>query len=753
MTTTDNGTLLERALYYNRFGFNVIALGKFRQGALDYKAPASAWEEWQSNKQSEADVQALGWHGTYTKGIGGVSGVEQVRCLDFDAIKDSDGNKVKVPFDVVEVFCQGLGLNPSTYEWIVETGTGWHVWVRAEELPKEFFNSNNTVNKKEVYPSDNYKDKFKAIELRWKNHYTALPPSLHSTGKQYTFKNCEYPSTAPSLVDVEQVLVALEPLVCFDTKNTKPSEGEGEGGRARVSGNRFRNSQVKHTEEEVRTLLSYIPKEREHVEWKKTVAAVVASGLPEEVCVKLLEEWSPCSEGPTYTEVIRHKLERVNFGTLVYQAKQHGYEPQEPTKADLVQAWLVEHFELRYNELKRQVEFKLRGGDSWTCADDRTFRQWKVTFEKVSKKKVTLEDLRDYAQDSDVCTPFDPIRAYFDRLPRWDGEDHIGKLASCVKLYHEGTEETFNVHLKKWLVGTYTCGYNGGAHGNRNELFLVLQGKQGVFKTTFLRHLVPKELQEYRVDNVDASLGKDASSLLSKAFVHVDEELATMNKADVEKLKGLLSMEHFYFRAVYGRFEEQYPRRVSLCGSTNQEEFLRDTTGNRRFLVHKVEKVHRSELRSVDINLVWAQVRALHEEGYSHWLEAVDIERVEELNRNYQVQDLEEEALLEYFRKPLQGEEGLWLQPREILEQVAQRHDKDNTELVGTNTNYGPQEIRNVVTRIKVDNRTLQKVGALLGKHGFEHKSKKRNGESRKCWHVVPKYDSDARSRSEQVPF
>jgi predicted P-loop ATPase len=226
-----------------------------------------------------------------------------------------------------------------------------------------------------------------------------------------------------------------------------------------------------------------------------------------------------------------------------------------------------------------------------------------------------------------------------------------------------------------------------------------------------------------------------------------------MNKADVEKLKGLLSMEHFYFRAVYGRFEEQYPRRVSLCGSTNQEEFLRDTTGNRRFLVHKVEKVHRSELRSVDINLVWAQVKALHEEGYSHWLEAVDIERVEELNRNYQVQDLEEEALLEYFRKPLQGEEGLWLQPREILEQVAQRHDKDNTELVGTNTNYGPQEIRNVVTRIKVDNRTLQKVGALLGKHGFEHKSKKRNGESRKCWHVVPKYDSDARSRSEQVPF
>jgi hypothetical protein len=752
MTATDKGTLASRAEFYNRFGFNVIPLGKFRGGKVDYKAPAHEWKKWEAERQSEADVQALGWHPMHTKGLGGVCGIDKIRCLDFDATKDEDGNKVPVPSEVVEAFCQGLGLDFNTYEWIVQTGTGWHVWVRAEDLPKDFFKANETVNKKEVYPTENYEGKFKAIELRWCNHYTALPPSQHETGKEYRFKNCDFPTQAPAFVDVEQVLVALEPLACLVPDTTK-AKSEAQ----RVSGNRFRNHNVKHTEEEVRALLTYIPKQQDHIEWKKTVAGVVASGLPEEVCVQLLEEWSPCLEGPDYKEVISNKLERVGFATLVYQAKQHGYETQEPTKADLVQGWLVEHFELRYNEVKRQVEFKLVGGDSWTCADDRTFRQWKVTFEKVHKKKVTLEDLRDYAQDRDVCTPFDPIRSYFDKLPKWDGEDHIEQLARCVKLHHEGTEEVFKLHLTKWLVGSYTCGYNGAKHGSRNELFFILQGRQGAYKTTFLRYLVPPELAEYRVDTVDSSLGKDASSLLSKAFVHVDEELDTMTKADVEKLKGLLSMEHFYFRAVYGRFEEHYPRRFSMCGSTNQEEFLRDQTGSRRFLVHKVvkqeKKVFFGALHSVDIHKVWAQVKHLHEEGYQHWLEGEEIDKVEELNRSFHVQDLEEEALLQYFRKPTSNEEGVWLQPREILEEIVKRHDRDNTTSVGGSSFAPPREERNAVSRLKVDTRTLQKLGSLLSKHDFEQRSRKRDGESRKCWHVVPKGEATASGGSDKVPF
>lgn len=753
MTATDKSTLASRAEFYNRFGFNVIPLGKFRGGKVDYKAPAHEWKKWEAERQSEADVQALGWHPMHTKGLGGVCGIDKIRCLDFDATKDEDGNKVPVPSEVVEAFCQGLALDFNTYEWIVQTGTGWHVWIRAEDLPKDFFNSNETVNKKEVYPTENYEGKFKAIELRWCNHYTALPPSQHETGKKYTFKNCDFPAQAPTFVDVKQVLVALEPLACLVPDTTK-AKSEAQ----RVSGNGFRNHNVEHSEEEVRALLGYIPKQQDHIEWKKTVAGVVASGLPEEVCVQLLEEWSPCLEGPNYKEVISNKLERVGFATLVYQAKQHGYETQEPTKADLVQGWLVERFELRYNEVKRQVEFKLRDGDSWTCADDRTFRQWRVSFEKSTKKKVALEDLRDYAQDRDVCTPFDPIRSYFDKLPKWDGEDHIEQLARCVKLYHEGTEDVFKFHLTKWLVGSYTCGYYGGKHGNRNELFLILQGPHGAYKTTFLRYLVPQELQDYKPENVDSTLGKDASSQLSKAFVHVDEELATMSKADIEKLKGLLSMEELNFRAVYGRNEEIYSRRFSMCGSTNQEEFLRDQTGSRRFLVHKVVKRKDQEaffdaLHSVDINKVWAQAKALHQEGYSHWLDSDDIDKVEELNRSYQVQDLEEEALLQYCRKPTVYEQGVWLTAKELLEEVVKRHDKDNTTSVGGSSFAPPREERNAVSRIKVENRTLQKIGTVLTKHNFEQKNKKRNGESRKCWNVVWKDEVVASEGIDKVPF
>lgn len=746
-TEVDKEALASVAISYKKHGFNVLVLGAMKKGKLDYKAPVGEWTDWQEKVQTEEDVQKLAWSLPTTKGLAGISGLEEIRCLDFDATKNADGTKNEVPFEVVEDLCRGLGIDCNSYEWIVQTGTGWHVWLRAKELPKDFFKAKERVNKKELVPSSQYEGKFKAIELRWSNHYTALPPSLHETGKKYTFKNCFFPSAPPAFVDVEDLLVALEPLVQFKHEERTNS------------GNGFRNQTpqrlpVKHTEEEVRELLSYIPPQQEHIEWKKTVAGVVSSGLPEEVCVKLLEAWSPCLEGPSYQEVIRHKLERVSFATLVFQARQGGWSRQEPTKADLVQEWLLDNFELRFNEIRRQVEFKPKGGEAWNCADDRTFRQWKVTFEKLRKKKVPLDDLRDYAQDHDVCTSFDPIRTFFDSLPTWNGEDVIAELAKCVDLHHEGTEEVFVEHLKKWLVGTYSCGYFGGKGGNKNELFLVLQGGQGVGKTTFLRYLVPNELQDYKVENVDSSLGKDATSLLSKAFVHVDEELATMTKADIEKLKGLLSMEHFYFRGVYKHSEELVPRRVSHCGSTNQEEFLRDPTGNRRFLVHKITKIHRQALRSVSIVQAWAQAKALHEQGFKHWLEDQDIAVVEELNRSFQLPDYEEGILLRFYRKPVFGEVGEWLQATEIAERLALLHDEANT-VSGANSYNGPiHDVRNAVTRLKVDTRLSLKVGSLLAKNGFEAKQKKLGDKvPKKRWHVVRTSVKELQEDTDKVPF
>ena len=751
MTTTR--TLEETGNEYHALGFNVLTLGKLKNGVLDKKAPnGKEWATWYEDRQKDVTSQAF----ARATGVALVSGIGKLRCLDFDATKNADGTKNEVPFDVVEDTCRGLGINCNSYEWIVKTGTGWHVWLLcAEDLPNEMFDKASTVNKAECTPRPNYEGKFQHLELRWAKHYTVAPPSEHANGNKYTFKNCEFPTAPPALVTADKVLEALEPIVYFVAKK----EGN--------SGNDFRKqAKPKHaselagvrahwTPERVKSALASIPAKLEHIEWKKVVAAVVDTGIGVEHCISLLEEWSPIPPSePQYEYIIKNKLETVTHKTLAYIARQYGWKDEgELLVAEHFQNFLQDNFELRFNEILRRVEFRVHESESWCVATERQFKQWRVTFTKMVKKRLSLEDAFDFGTDSEICPPHDPIRNYFDTLPDWDGEDHIQKLAACVELRDEETRPTFELHLRKWLCGAYACGYYTARHGNRNELFLILTGKQGKRKTTFFRSLVPLQLLDYRLESISKDNEKDAYSALSRSFIYIDEELSFLTKRENKTLKKLTSTEVFEFRDTYGKFDEKYERRVSFCGSTNEGEFLQDDTGTRRFLVHAVEKVDEDKLKGFDISKVWSQAKALKESGFAHWLNDEEIDTVEALNVGFSKSDYDEDLLLRYFRPARSNESGEWLQPSAIAERLAVFHDNENTTSGASSYNGQIQYSKNAVTRIKVDNRFIQRLGALLGSNGFASKNRKHNGSPRKCYHVVEIRSNDGADGQEKVPF
>jgi len=732
--------LLEAALHYHGLGLNVIPCGKMMGGRWDYKVASGAWKDYQGRRQTIDDVRSMPWHeATGIAVVHGNGSEVPIRTADMDCLKDDSTTPPtptkKVPYQAVKDVAGAMGIDADSYEWIVETGWGWHVPILCSDLQASLLDPNAppdpTVKKQEFEARAPYDDMFGKLELRWCDHMTLLPPSQHSPGRWYKFKNCERPSTAPVNVDVAKVVESVKtactvPQPSTTTKKKTPNSG------TRFPESHQRRSSVEWTPDKVRGMLKFVPAHQEHILWKKTVAAVV-DALGSVDAVPVLEEWSPIPSGQRqYEDVIRTGLDRVTAGTLVHLARVHGWEGKTKVPlVDLVQAYLLSSFDLRYNELRRQLEHRLRDGDVWHVATDRTFEQWAVSFEKVHKTTVTPEKVRIYAQDKDVCQSYDPIKEYFDALPLWDGHDHIEALARTVTLQDEDYRTMFVTHLKRWLVGTYACGYFGGTNGNKNELIFILQGGQGVGKTTFLRRLIPAELEAYRCEHYDVTNKKDMYSILSKSFVCIDEELSSMTKKETEDFKKLLSSESFEFRSVYGRVETNHVRRVSFCGSTNESSFLRDTTGTRRYLVHAVEGLNRDDLARIEFGQVWAQAVALHEQGFRHYLHGEEVNELQRMNSAFETNDHLEDTLLRFLRPPLSSDRGTWLRTTEVAELLVRLHDEANTVRSATH------EQRNAVTRIRIDTASLNRLGNLLVKHGFKRERKKIDGDSRQRYYVT----------------
>ena len=107
----------------------------------------------------------------------------------------------------------------------------------------------------------------------------------------------------------------------------------------------------------------------------------------------------------------------------------------------------------------------------------------------------------------------------------------------------------------------------------------ILAGPQGIGKSTLLSTLGGKWFS----DSLTTFEGKDAAEMLQGTWINEIGELAAMSKYESAQVKQFLSKRADIYRAAYGRRTEEHPRRCVFFGTSNDTEFLRDYTGNRRF--------------------------------------------------------------------------------------------------------------------------------------------------------------------------
>lgn len=195
---------------------------------------------------------------------------------------------------------------------------------------------------------------------------------------------------------------------------------------------------------------------------------------------------------------------------------------------------------------------------------------------------------------------------------QWDGTARVDTLL----VDYFGAEDTAYTReaIRKTLVGAVARIMNPGI---KFDTMLILAGRQGIGKSTFFRYLG----MEWYSDSLCTFEGKDAAELLQGYWIIEAGELTGMTKSEMSAVKQFLSKCDDVYRAAYGRRTEKHPRRCIIVGTTNEQEFLKDYTGNRRFWpVDLTGKGHTKNIWKDlpgEVAQIWAEAVSLYRQGES----------------------------------------------------------------------------------------------------------------------------------------
>ena len=315
-----------------------------------------------------------------------------------------------------------------------------------------------------------------------------------------------------------------------------------------------------------------------------------------------------------------------------------------------IRQWLSQRVEVVYNLVTDQTMFMIKNTADWLQLDERVLCSIRGQIAADTGKRVLKQDVRDVL-NSDFSRLSHPVREYVEALPAWDSRDRVKELCRHVSAQEP---QYFEWTLHKWLVAAVATWMSDLS--SNHEIF-VLIGAQGIYKTTFFRHLLPPQLRMYFWENAHNSFSSkdDHLALAENCLVEI-EEIDLQSPRDISELKALATSEKVKERRPYARFREEKHRLASFCGSGNQERFLSDETGNRRWLCHKVDHIDDPRTWGLDYDQLYAQLRDELRQGFRYWFDPDEQRRVERQNEAFRIESDEEQLIRSRLRRPSAGE-------------------------------------------------------------------------------------------------
>jgi hypothetical protein len=280
-----------------------------------------------------------------------------------------------------------------------------------------------------------------------------------------------------------------------------------------------------------------------------------------------------------------------------------------PTQGNIRIALLKMGVRVRYDMFADRIMIEGLPCFGPVLQDEALDRMWLVT-EQRFKFRPSQSLFRTVVQDTAQLNGFHPVRDYLKGL-KWDGVKRIDKWLTT----YGGAEES-----------EYTCAVGAlfltaGVRrvkqpGCKFDEMMVLECPiQGTEKSNALGALAVRP--EWFTDDLPLNAdSKRVIETLAGRWIVEASELQGMRRADIEHLKSFLSRQVDSARMAYGHIRKEMPRQCVIGGTTNNQEYLHDKTGNRRYWPVRVEKFDIEHLRR-DVDQLWAEAAAREATGVS----------------------------------------------------------------------------------------------------------------------------------------
>lgn len=380
-------------------------------------------------------------------------------------------------------------------------------------------------------------------------------------------------------------------------------------------------------------------------------------------------------------------------------------------------------YSVKYNQITHNFEFL--GFDKGESVEHLAENVPTILYDQLKEiyTHVSKQLIMDYITRYATRHKYNPILELI-KATKWDGIDRIERIYTIFKIPADTEEGRFSRKLiKKWLMQSTCALYNSIEKPFSLDIILTFLGKQGIGKTRFFEMLAldPKFFGEgICLDPRD----KDSVMQATSKWISELGEIGSTMRKDMDSVKAFLTKSTDEYRTPYGRASLHYPRVTSFVGTVNDEQFLIDQTGNRRFatipLAPDLIIDYNTQIKPFNALQLWTQVHELvKNEDKASCFRLTESEKRQLEKRN------------SVFVKPMKGE-------YEVLDILEEQQTPQNGYICTFKE-------MTVLQFIQIHNLRYDAgiIGKVLKKYGYEPKAKKINGKVMRVIKLPYKYYSN----------
>lgn len=312
-------------------------------------------------------------------------------------------------------------------------------------------------------------------------------------------------------------------------------------------------------------------------------------------------------------DIDAEQLDEGNF--LSVFAENEGLSDETKKKTDdkelftpeKLQAWLeLNGIGIRYNELSKHFDITGLDNENQELLSNNMAALIHSRLKQADLYNgCTIQTVTDYISICGSRKSYNPVLEYLNGY-QWDRKSRLDELYSIMNIAEH--DRLSRVLIRKWLMQSISL-----LHNNPREPFgadgcLTLCGGQGIGKSSLIRKLSMKSTFFKDGLTIDTN-DKDSVIRAISGWIGEIGELESTLRKDIEKLKAFLTAATDEIRVPYARTATITPRRTSYAATCNSNEFLIDTSGNRRFWTILVTDIDLQQLDELDVIQLWKEVQ------------------------------------------------------------------------------------------------------------------------------------------------